>query len=101
MSDPFKKDLQYVKFSSYGFLKNLKLFEPFLILFLLEKNMTFTLIGTLYAYREIMTNLLEVPTGIIADAFGRRRTMVQSFLAYIISFLISFMPRHFGFSCLE
>ena len=35
-----------------------------------------------------MTNLLEVPTGIIADALGRRRTMVQSFLAYIISFLI-------------
>ena len=95
MSDPFKKDLQYVKFSSYGFLKNLKLFEPFLILFLLEKNMTFTLIGTLYAYREIMTNLLEVPTGIIADAFGRRRTMVQSFLAYIISFLIFFYASTF------
>ena len=35
-----------------------------------------------------MTNVLEVPTGIIADALGRRRTMVQSFLAYIISFLI-------------
>jgi len=88
MAGQYKKDIQYAKFSAYGFLKNLKLFEPFLILFLLEKNMTFTLIGTLYAYREIMTNLLEVPTGIIADAFGRRRTMVQSFLAYIISFLI-------------
>jgi MFS family permease len=84
MADPYKKDFQYAKFSAYGFLKNLKFFEPFLILFLLEKNLTFTLIGALYAYREIMTNLLEVPTGIIADAFGRRRTMVQSFLAYII-----------------
>jgi MFS family permease len=88
MAAKYKKDFQYAKFSAYGFLKNLKLFEPFLILFLLEKNLSFTLIGTLYAYREIMTNLLEVPTGIIADAFGRRRTMVQSFLAYIISFLI-------------
>jgi len=88
MTDKYKKDLQYAKFSAYGFLKNLKLFEPFLILFLLEKNLSFTLIGTLYAYREIMTNLLEVPTGILADALGRRRTMVQSFLAYIISFLI-------------
>lgn len=88
MAGLYKKDLQYAKFSVYGFLKNLKFFEPFLILFLLEKNLTFTLIGALYAYREIMTNLLEVPTGIIADAFGRRRTMVQSFLAYIASFLI-------------
>ena len=95
MAGQYKKDLQYAKFSAYGFLKNLKLFEPFLILFLLEKNLTFTLIGTLYAYREIMTNLLEVPTGIIADAFGRRRTMVQSFLAYIISFLIFYYASTF------
>lgn len=88
MAGPYKKDIQYAKFSAYGFLKNLRFFEPFLILFLLEKHLTFTLIGALYAYREIMTNLLEVPTGIIADAFGRRRAMVQSFLAYIASFLI-------------
>lgn len=88
MGNKYEKDLQYAKFSAYGFLKNLKLFEPFLVLFLLEKNLSFTLIGALYAYREIMTNLLEVPTGILADAFGRRRTMVQSFLAYIVSFLI-------------
>ena len=88
MPEKYRKDSQYAKFSAYGFLKNLKLFEPFLILFLLEKNLSFTLIGTLYAYREIMTNVLEVPTGIIADAWGRRRSMVQSFLAYIISFLI-------------
>ena len=88
MAEKYRKDLQYAKFSAYGFLKNLKLFEPFLILFLLEKNLSFTLIGTLYAYREIMTNLLEVPTGVIADAYGRRRTMVLSFLAYIGSFLI-------------
>jgi len=95
MSGRYQKDLQYAKFSAYGFLKNLKLFEPFLILFLLEKNLSYTLIGTLYAYREIMTNLLEVPTGIVADAFGRRRTMVQSFLAYITSFLIFYFAQTF------
>jgi MFS family permease len=95
MAEKYKKDLQYAKFSAYGFLKNLKLFEPFLVLFLLEKHLTFTLIGTLYAYREIMTNFLEVPTGIIADAFGRRRTMVQSFLAYIASFLIFYFASGF------
>ncbi len=88
MAEKYKKDLQYAKFSAYGFLKNLKLFEPFLILFLLDKGLSFTLIGVLYAYREIMSSLLEVPTGVIADAVGRRRTMVQSFLSYIVSFLI-------------
>ncbi len=95
MAARYKKDIQYAKFSAYGFLKNLKLFEPFLVLFLLEKNMSFTLIGTLYAYREIMTNLLEVPTGVIADALGRRRTMVQSFLSYIISFIIFYYASSF------
>lgn len=88
MAGKYKKDFQYAKFSAYGFLKNLKLFEPFLVLFLLEKSLSFTLIGTLYAYREVMTNLLEVPTGVIADACGRRRAMVQSFLSYIVSFVI-------------
>lgn len=95
MAGTYQKDLQYAKFSAYGFLKNLKLFEPFLILFLLEKGLSFTLIGTLYAYREIMTNLLEVPTGVIADALGRRRSMVQSFLAYIVSFLIFYFAASF------
>lgn len=95
MAEKYIKDLQFAKFSAYGFLKNLKLFEPFLILFLLEKNLSYTLIGTLYAYREIMTSLLEVPTGVIADALGRRRTMIQSFLAYIISFLIFYFASGF------
>jgi len=95
MAGKYKKDFQYVKFSAYGFLKNLKLFEPFLVLFLLDKGLSFTLIGTLYAYREIMSSLLEVPTGVIADAIGRRRTMVQSFLAYILSFLIFYFASSF------
>ena len=65
-------------------------------MFLLDKGLSFTLIGTLYAYREIMVNVLEVPTGVIADALGRRRTMVQSFAAYIISFLIFYIRRISG-----
>lgn len=97
MAGKYKKDLQYVRFSAYGFLKNLKLFEPFLILFLLEKNLSYTLIGMLYAYREIMTNLLEVPTGMIADALGRRCAMVNSFLAYIISFVIFYYASAYWF----
>ncbi len=50
--------------------------------------MTFMQIGTLYAIREIGTNVFEIPSGFFADAIGRRRTMVTSFLFYIISFII-------------
>ncbi len=31
----FNKDLQFYKFCAYGFLKNLRFFEPFLMLFFL------------------------------------------------------------------
>ncbi len=83
----FVKDRQYVKFCLYGFLKNLRFFEPFLVLFFLEKGLSYVEIGMLYAVREVSTNLLEIPTGFLSDALGRRRTMMVSFLFYIISFL--------------
>ena len=49
----FERNGQYYKFCAYGFLKNLKFYEPFLILFFLEKGLTFLQIGVLYAIREI------------------------------------------------
>ncbi len=84
----FNRDLQYYKFCAYGFLKNLRFFEPFLMLFFIEKGLTYLEIGILYSIREIGVNILEIPTGIIADAFGRRKTMVFSFICYIIAFLV-------------
>jgi len=89
----FTKDKQYFKFCAYGFLKNLRLFEPFLILFFLEAGLSFLEIGVLYSVREIMRNLLEMPAGILADSLGRRRTMINSFAFYIVSF-ISFYFSH-------
>ncbi|MCP5047646.1 MAG: MFS transporter [bacterium] len=88
MSQQFKKDLQFYKFCMYGFLKNLRFFEPFLVLFFLEKGLTFLQIGTLYSIMQIAINILEIPTGVIADTLGRRRTMITSFVAYIVSFLV-------------
>jgi hypothetical protein len=88
--EPYR-DLQYAKFSAYGFLKNLRFFEPFLILFFLEKGLSYLQVGALYAIREISINILEIPTGVLADGLGRRRTMVFSFLAYIASFALFFL----------
>ena len=90
------KDLQFYKFCAYGFLKNLRFFEPFFILFLLEKGLTFTQIGFLYSIREITKYLFEIPTGIIADALGRKKTMLWSFVAYIFSFLTFYFASHFA-----
>ncbi len=86
-SKTFLRDVQYYKFCAYGFLKDLRFYEPFLMLFFLEKGLTFLHIGGLYAVREISINLMEIPSGVFADALGRKRTMMVSFLAYIISFI--------------
>jgi len=84
----FSKDFQYYKFCFYGFLKNLRFFDAFFLLYLNQKGLTYTEIGSLYAIREMLTYLSEVPTGIIADTYGRKNSLVFSFLAYISSFLL-------------
>lgn len=80
------------RFSLYGFLKNQRYFEPFIILFFLQQGLSFTQIGFLVAFRELSINLMEIPSGAVADLFGRRRCMILSFISYIVSFAI------FGFS---
>ncbi|MEN8248593.1 MAG: MFS transporter [Bacteroidota bacterium] len=89
------KDKQYYKFCLYGFLKNLRFFEPFLIIFFLQKGLSFIEIGTLYAIREIAINIFEVPSGVIADALGRRKTLASSFLVYIVAFIFFYLGQGF------
>ncbi len=88
---PFTKDRQYYKFCFYGFLKNLRFFDAFFLLYLKQKGLTYTEIGSLYALREIVINLSEVPTGIFADTFGRKKSLMLSFLAYILSFILFYI----------
>jgi MFS family permease len=78
----------FFRFSAYGFLKNLRFFEPFILLIFRSYGLTFFQIGILYSIRDIATNLLEIPTGIAADAFGRRRAMVSAFVSYLLSFIM-------------
>jgi len=81
-----------LRFSLYGFLKNQQYYEPFLILAFREKGLSFFMIGLLIAYREVLVNAMEIPSGAVADLYGRRRCMIVSMVAYIASFGL------FGFS---
>ncbi|MEZ6037946.1 MAG: MFS transporter [Planctomycetota bacterium] len=71
------------RFSLYGFLKNLRLFDAFLLLALRDRGLDFQAIGTLVAIRELVVIALEVPSGALADALGRRRCMVASMAGYV------------------
>ncbi|MCF8362310.1 MAG: MFS transporter [Prolixibacteraceae bacterium] len=89
------RNFQYYKFSAYGFLKNLRFFDAFLMLFLLEKGTSYSEIGIMYAVKEIALNLVEIPSGIFADTWGRKRTMAGSFVFYIISFSVFYFSNSF------
>jgi MFS family permease len=89
-SNQIKKDRMYYRFSAYGFLKNLRFFEPFIILIFRDAGLSFLQIGLLYSIRDIANNFLEIPTGVFADTFGRRKAMVLAFSAYIVSFIVFF-----------
>lgn len=91
----FWHDRMYPRFALYGFLKNLRFFDPFIILIFREAGLSYLQIGTLYAIRDIATNLLEIPTGVLADAWGRRRAMLAAFASYIISFLLFYFAKSF------
>lgn len=93
--DKSLRNLQYYKFSAYGFLKNLRFFDAFLLLFLLEKGMSYSEIGIMYAVKEIALNLVEIPSGIFADTWGRKRALAGSFFLYIFSFAVFYLSSSF------
>jgi len=80
------------RFSLYGFLKNQQYYDYFILLAFRQMGLSYFTIGILIAFREVMINIMEIPTGGIADLCGRRRSMIFSFIAYIISFSV------FGFA---
>lgn len=90
-----KNDKQIKKFCVYGFLKNLKFFEPYLLIFLMGKGITLFQIGILIAIREIIVNVFEIPSGFIADYFGRKKELYLCFSFYIISFVFFFFTNSF------
>ncbi|MBL7006661.1 MAG: MFS transporter [Spirochaetia bacterium] len=84
----FKKDKQFYKFAFYGFLKNIRFTDPFIVLFFIESGLSYTLIGLLVSIRSVLVNVFEIPSGIFADSYGRRKAMLICFTSYICSFLI-------------
>lgn len=84
----FKKNWQYYRFCLYGFLKNQRFFEFFLLLIFYHfKGLTFSQIGILYSIRFIFRAALEIPSGFMADVLGRRGIMLTAYGLYMASFI--------------
>ncbi len=64
------------------------------MLALLSYQLSFYQIGLLYSCRSLTLNLLEIPSGAMADHWGRRYCMIASFAAYILSFVMFAFATH-------
>ena len=87
MSVAKPRDSFLLRFSLYGFLKNQQYYEPFFLLVLQGKGLSYFEIGLLYSFREICVNAMGIPAGFLADIYGRRTSLIVCFFAYILSFL--------------
>jgi MFS family permease len=90
MRKEIKKDIQVLKFCFYGFFKNLKFFEPYLLLYLLGIGYNLIEIGFLFSIREGVKFVFEIPSGMIADYIGKKKELLLSFIFYISSFILLF-----------
>ncbi|NCC55765.1 MAG: MFS transporter [Erysipelotrichia bacterium] len=93
----FEKEhkLQITKFSLYGLLKNLRFFEPFMLIYFLDQSLNLFHIGILFSIREIITYIFEIPSGVIADRYGKKTELVFCFIFYITSFILFFFATGF------
>jgi MFS family permease len=74
------------RFCLYSVLKNLRFADPFLVLFLLDVELSLTQIGVALGAQHLLTGALEVPLGVAADRFGRRRALAAGFVSYALAF---------------
>jgi len=96
LKEILKRPIMY-KFQLYGFFKNLQFFEPFIILIFVTWGYTLFEIGILVLIQQIIIFLLEIPSGVLADNFGKKTELLVCFAFYIISFIFYFLGPVFIF----
>jgi predicted MFS family arabinose efflux permease len=77
-------------FQVFRFLSTSYLFIPVLVRFFQERGLDFTQIALLNSVYAITAIVFEVPTGALADRFGRRRAMVLGALLMAAGCLVDF-----------
>lgn len=69
------------------------LLVPVLVLFLVDRGLSLTQIGLVHAAQGLVILLLELPTGGLADAMGRRRVVLLANLFELVSIAMILFSR--------
>ena len=83
---------QITKFYLTSFLKNQTYFTPILVLFLQFYHLSFQEVFWVFTIGSIFSFIIEIPTGVLADFYGKKKSIIYSRFFVFISFLV------FGFS---
>lgn len=83
---------QVQKFYLASFLKNQTYFVPIMVIFFQDLGLSYTQIFWVLTLGSLLSFILEIPTGIFADQYGKRKSIILSKLLIAISFV------SFGFS---
>ena len=79
---------QIHKFYLTEFLKTQRYFIPIMILFLQFYKLSFTEIFLLYAVQSFVVFMMEIPSGVVADQFGKKTALIFSRLSLIPAYAI-------------
>lgn len=85
------------KYYAYHFLSLFMFFGALIVVYFKDLGFTMFQISTITAGAWIFSFLLEVPSGIAADHFGRKKTLIISSVAYIASMIILAFTKQYIF----
>lgn len=85
----------------YNFLFSLRIADGVWVVFLLSRGFSLVQVGIAEGMFHVVSFLFEVPSGMIADLLGRKRTLVVSSLCGVCSALLMAFSQDFWGICLS
>lgn len=96
MENSFKKETQFFYLGAFfSYLMN-GIIGPLYVIYLLSIDINIAQIGLILAAQSIATLIFEFPTGVFADSYGRRKSLLVSFSLTAIVSLVWFFSRSFN-----
>lgn len=84
----------------YSFINNLNMSSSIWVLYLAYRGMNLMQIGLLEGLFHATSMICEVPSGAVADLWGRRRTLIAGQICMAVSCIIMLFARSFPFFAL-
>jgi MFS family permease len=83
------------KYYAYKFVRNISFWLPIFVLFFLDKGINYTQIMFFAVGQAIFQIIFEVPSGVFADFFGRKKTLIVSSILSIFFFSFLYFGSNF------